>query len=112
MQAGGFDTGGVNFDAKPRRQSVEPDDLFHAHIGGMDTCARALEVAARMIEDGKLSEVVDARYGGWKQGLGSDILSTEMSMEDLSTHVLGRNLEPQPRSGRQEMIENLVNRYL
>jgi len=112
IQAGGFDTGGVNFDAKPRRQSTEPDDLFHAHIGGMDTCARGLEVAGRMIEDGKLIDVVDARYDGWDKDLGSRILGSELSMEDLESHVLGLNIEPQPRSGRQEMVENLVNRYL
>ncbi|NQV48251.1 MAG: xylose isomerase [Rhodospirillaceae bacterium] len=112
IQAGGFDTGGVNFDAKPRRQSIEPDDLFYAHIGGMDTCARGLEVAGRMIEDGKLIDVVDARYNGWGKDLGSRILGSELSMEDLESHVLGLNIEPQPRSGRQEMVENLVNRYL
>jgi len=112
LQAGGFETGGVNFDAKPRRQSTEPDDLFHAHIGGMDTCARGLEVAGRMIEDGKLTDVINARYDGWDKDLGSRILKKELSMEDLESHVLGQNLEPQPRSGRQEMVENLVNRYL
>lgn len=112
MSNGGFSTGGLNFDAKIRRQSIEPDDLFHAHIGGMDTCARGLLVAAEMIEDGKLKTFVENRYAGWNDGLGRRMLSGDMTLEDVSHEVLSRNIDPQPRSGRQEMLENLVNRYL
>ncbi len=112
MKSGGLGSGGVNFDAKPRRQSTEPDDLFHAHIGAMDVCARGLEVAARMIEDGKVDDVVNERYDGWNGDLGRGILDKKLSMEDLEQHVLGQNIEPQPRSGRQEFLENMVNSYL
>jgi len=112
LSAGGFGTGGVNFDAKLRRQSIEPDDLFHAHIGGMDTCARGLLIAARMLEDGKLKAIVDGRYDGWNGEFGRRILGGEPTLEEISRDVLARNVNPEPRSGRQEMLENLVNRYL
>ncbi len=102
LKGGGFANGGLNFDAKLRRQSTDPEDLFHAHIGGMDTCARALLAAARMIEDGKLAAAVDERYLGWNDGLGRTILDDGESLESLSEHVLATNLEPRPRSGRQE----------
>jgi xylose isomerase len=112
LRGGGLETGGFNFDAKLRRQSVDPVDLFHAHVGGIDTLARALENAARMLEERKLQDFVDARYAGWDSALGREILAGQKSLEDLSAEVLSRNLEPQPASGRQEMLENLVNRYL
>jgi len=112
LRAGGFSTGGLNFDAKIRRQSFEADDLFHAHIGGMDTCARALLIAADMLEDGKLQTFVSDRYAGWDGGLGKDILGGGLSLADLSERVVDGAIEPKPRSGRQEMLENLVNRYL
>ena len=112
LRAGGFTTGGLNFDAKLRRQSICPVDMFHAHIGGMDVCARALLMAARMLEDGKLQEVVESRYRGWEEELGQGILSGALSMEDLAGYIHTRNVEPEPSSGRQEMLENLVNRYL
>lgn len=112
LQAGGFDTGGTNFDAKVRRQSIDPDDLFHAHIGGLDTLAKGLLNAAAMIEDGALKEHVDARYAGWDAGMGKSILAGEMSISDLADRVHKENLDPAPRSGRQEMLENLVNRFL
>ena len=112
FSAGGFTTGGLNFDSKIRRQSIAPEDLFHAHIGGMDTCARGLLVAARMIEDGTLKAALEERYRGWDRGLGKRMLGGKTSMEEISQHVLAHGIEPQPRSGRQEMLENLVNRYL
>jgi len=112
LSAGGLGTGGLNFDAKLRRQSIEPDDLFHAHVGGMDTCARGLLVAARMLEDGRLKALVDGRYDGWNGALGRRILDGGASMKELSEHVLSHDVNPRPRSGRQEMLENLVNRYL
>ena len=112
LQAGGFSTGGFNFDAKVRRQSFEPEDLFHAHVGGMDILAHALLVADRILADGKLPAVVDARYAGWKTGLGKEILDRKLSLVQIADQVNARNLDPKPRSGRQEMLENLVSRYL
>ncbi|MFQ5972593.1 MAG: xylose isomerase, partial [Alphaproteobacteria bacterium] len=88
LRAGGLGTGGLNFDAKIRRQSIDPEDLFHAHIGGMDACARALEGAARMVEDGKLAAHVEDRYGGWSGELGRSILAGDSSLEKLSDYVL------------------------
>ncbi len=111
LKGGGFTTGGLNFDAKIRRQSLDPDDLLHAHIGGMDVCARGLLMAAKMIEDGELAEHVEARYAGWGSTEGQAILNGERSLEDLANRVQAENIEPSPLSGRQEYLENLVNRY-
>ncbi|HTB48205.1 MAG TPA: xylose isomerase [Acetobacteraceae bacterium] len=112
LQAGGLGTGGLNFDAKIRRQSIDPADLLHAHIGGMDVCARALLMAAAMIEDGALARAVSERYAGWETPEGRAILAGERSLADLAARVEQDGLEPKPRSGRQEYLENLVNRYL
>jgi xylose isomerase len=111
LRGGGFATGGLNFDAKLRRQSIDPVDLFHGHIGGMDVAARALLAAERMIEDGRLGKAVEERYAGWRGPLGRDILSGALSLEDLSQRVLGKNNDVEPASGRQEYLENLVNRF-
>jgi xylose isomerase len=110
LRGGGFTTGGCNFDAKIRRQSVDRYDLLHAHIGGIDTLARALVQAARLIEDGRLAAFVEGRYAGWRGPLGRDILAGRKSLEDLSQQVLASGIDPEPCSGRQEMLENLVNR--
>lgn len=110
LRAGGLASGGFNFDAKLRRQSTAPDDLLHAHVGGMDAIARGLLRAARMIERGDLPRLVAARYADWERDLGRAILAGERSLADLERHVLDNRLDPQPRSGRQEMLENLVNR--
>jgi xylose isomerase len=112
LRGGGFTTGGFNFDAKLRRQSLDPVDLFHAHIGGMDTLARSLLNAAGMIEDQALQAFVEQRYAGWGADLGRDVLTGKMDLEDLWSCVLDGNLDPKPCSGRQEMLENLVSRYL
>ncbi len=112
LQAGGFESGGFNFDAKLRRQSIDLEDLFHAHVGGIDVLARALLIADRMLEDGKLQAFVDERYSGWSQPLGQEILGGKVSLAQLSERVLSQKLDPQPRSGRQEMLENWVSRYL
>ena len=111
LKGGGLKSGGMNFDAKLRRQSMDPEDLFHAHIGGMDTLARGLLIAERVIQDGRLEGFVEQRYNGWKSGLGERILSGS-SLADLSEHTLSTGLDPKPRSGRQEMLENLFNEYL
>jgi xylose isomerase len=111
-QNGGFSTGGFNFDAKPRRQSTDPIDLFHAHVGAIDVTARALLVVEQMLKDGKLAQAVQARYEGWTSPLGKEILAGNATFDSLSKHVLERNQDVAPVSGKQEALENLINRYL
>ena len=110
LRAGGFTTGGCNFDAKLRRQSIAPDDLFHAHVGGIDTLARGLLGAARLIEDGTLGAKLDERYARWDDGLGREILDGTHDLASLATLVESRAIDPKPVSGRQELLENVVNR--
>lgn len=112
LAGGGFRQGGLNFDAKIRRQSLDPADLLHAHANSMDAIARALLIAARMIEEGKLEALLAERYGGWDGAEGRAILAGERSLETLCAQALAADLDPQPRSGRQEFLEGLVNRYL
>ena len=112
LLAGGFTTGGTNFDAKLRRQSLDPEDLLVAHIGGIDCCARGLKAAARMIEDKALSGPLAERYVGWKSADAQAMLAGKRTLEDISARVLSEGIEPQPRSGRQEWLENVVNRYV
>ena len=112
LQAGGLKTGGTNFDAKVRRQSLDPQDLLIAHIGGMDACARGLKAAARMIEDKALSAPLAERYAGWKTAEGEAMLSGKRTLEDLAERVVKEKIQPQPKSGRQELLENTVNRYV
>ena len=111
LKGGGFATGGLNFDAKLRRQSIEPDDLIHAHVGSMDSCARAFLAAAEMLDASVLTAPLAKRYAGWAGPEGCAILAGERSLADLAERALG-GLDPQPRSGRQEYLESLVNRYL
>lgn len=108
---GGFTSGGLNFDAKVRRQSIAPEDLFHAHIGGMDVSARALLIAERMIKDGSLQAEVTARYAGWEGELGQGILGGRLDLAALADRVLAEDRDVKPVSGRQECYENLLNRY-
>ncbi|MGA1181698.1 MAG: xylose isomerase [Marivivens sp.] len=110
LRAGGFTTGGTNFDAKLRRQSLDAEDLILAHVGGMDACARGLKAAARMLEDGKLEAARDARYAGWESAEGKALLNSDL--ESITKKVLAGKIDPEPRSGRQERLENLVNRYM
>ena len=111
LRAGGFTTGGLNFDAKLRRQSTARDDLFIAHIGGMDTMARALLAAANIIEAGELDSFRDDRYAGWSEPLGASILAGDQSLQSLHERAFGAG-EPVGVSGRQEMLENLVARHV
>jgi xylose isomerase len=111
LRAGGFSTGGMNFDAKLRRQSIEPDDLLHAHVGSMDATAKALLNAAAIIEDGAFQKFIDQRYAGWDKPLGREILAGKKSLDDLAAYIAEGNREPQPKSGRQEFLEGLVNRF-
>ncbi|MEX5727361.1 xylose isomerase [Rhodovulum iodosum] len=112
LKGGGFTTGGTNFDAKLRRQSFDPEDLLYAHIGGMDVCARGLKAAAAMLEEGSLAGFVENRYAGWQGETGRRMLSGEMSLAEIAAHVEAEGLDPQPQSGRQEYLENLVNRFV
>lgn len=111
MQAGGFTHGGLNFDAKVRRQSIDPEDMFHGHVGAMDVCARALLIAERMISDGALEDFVEQRYAGWKAPFGESVLAGKLSLEQVAAHAAERNVDERPASGRQEYLENLLNRY-
>jgi xylose isomerase len=112
LQAGGLGSGGTNFDAKLRRQSIEPDDLLIAHIGGMDVCARGLKAAAAMIEDGTMPDFVTDRYAGWQDPEAQAMLSGGRTLEQITERVLARDVNPAPRSGRQEYLENVVNRFV
>jgi xylose isomerase len=108
LQAGGFTTGGLNFDAKVRRQSIDVEDLFHAHVGAMDAFAIGLKAAARLIEEGKLAQFANERYSGWESDLGKSIRSGNKRLTDLLA-LCENASEPQILSGRQEYLENILN---
>ncbi|MGQ0849195.1 MAG: xylose isomerase [Actinomycetota bacterium] len=112
LRGGGLTTGGFNFDAKLRRQSIDRTDLFHGHIGGMDTLARALLVAAGLIESEALSAPLAERYAGWSTDLGRDILNGTESLRSLEAMVMSGKVDPRPVSGRQELLENRINRVI
>ena len=112
LRAGGFASGGFNFDAKLRRQSVAREDLFYGHIGGMDTLARGLLNAAALLESGQLSQQVAARYAGWDEGVGKRILDGGESFDSLAEHIRATNPTLSPVSGRQELLENLLARFV
>jgi xylose isomerase len=112
LRGGGFTTGGFNFDTKLRRQSIDRADLFHGHIGGMDSLARALLVAAEMIQSETLSGPKEARYAGWDADLGARILEGSVTLASLAADVEAGEIDPQPVSGQQELLENRVNRVV
>jgi xylose isomerase len=112
LKYGGLAPGGVNFDAKVRRESFEPVDLFHAHIGGMDTFARGLKIAAAIRAEGELDAFVKQRYASWDTGIGAEIESGAANFTTLDAYMLGKGDVTPNASGRQEMLENLINRYL
>lgn len=112
LKAGGFTTGGTNFDAKLRRQSLDPEDLILAHVGGMDACARGLKAAAAILEDGTLEAMRAERYAGWNSDEAKKMLSGGYALDDLEAYVRSSGLNPEPRSGKQERLENLVNRFV
>ncbi|KAB2884613.1 MAG: xylose isomerase [Albidovulum sp.] len=111
LRAGGFTTGGTNFDAKLRRQSLDPEDLILAHVGAMDICARALKAAAALLQDGALERARAERYAGWDRPEAKSMLATG-TLESISARVLESGLDPKPRSGCQERLENLWNRFV
>jgi xylose isomerase len=111
MKYGGFTTGGLNLDAKVRRESFEPVDLFYAHIGGMDAFAKGLKIAAAIRAEGDLAKMLKERYSSWDSGIGSEIESDMHSFETLEKYMLEQGDVTPNTSGRQELIENVMNRY-
>ena len=112
LKYGGLTTGGVNFDSKVRRESFEPDDLFHAHIGGMDAFARGLKIAAAIRKDGRLASFVKQRYASWDSGLGKRIEQGKESFSSLEAYMLKKGEAAANTSGRQEYLENLINEFI
>ena len=112
LKHGGLGSGGVNFDAKVRRESHEPVDLFHAHIGSMDAYAKGLKVAAAIRADNALDGFIKTRYSSWDEGIGAKIEAGEVGFAELEQYMLDKGEVDANISGRQEMLENLVNRYL
>lgn len=110
LKAGGFTTGGTNFDAKIRRQSIDPEDLILGHVGAMDVCARALKAAAALLEDGSLEAQRKARYAGWDTAEAQAMLGSDLA--SIEALVRAKGINPQPKSGRQERLENLWNRFV
>jgi xylose isomerase len=112
LKYGGIAPGGVNFDAKVRRESFQPIDLFHAHIGGMDAFARGLKIAAAIRADGELARLVKDRYNSWDSGIGAEIEAGKADFKSLEKYMLQKGEIERNRSGRQEMFEGLVNRFV
>ena len=110
LKAGGYTTGGTNFDAKVRRQSIDPVDLVASHIGGMDICARGFKAAAAMLEDGGLEDALKDRYAGWETPAAKGMLESDLAT--ITDRVLSEGINPEPKSGRQEILENYVNRFI
>jgi xylose isomerase len=112
LKNGGLAPGGLNFDSKVRRQSIDPQDLLLGHIGGLDVCAQALGAAARLIEDGKYDRFLVERYAGWDAPDNKAMLAGKFPLEEIAGRVASKGVDPKPKSGRQEFLENLLNRYV
>ena len=112
LKYGGLAPGGINFDAKVRRESFEPEDLFHAHVGGMDAFARGLKIAAAIRAEGELDRLLAERYASWDAGIGAEIEAGKASFATLEKYMKKKGEIAPNKSGRQEMLENLINRYL
>jgi xylose isomerase len=112
LAGGGFVNGGTNFDAKLRRQSIDPDDLLLAHVGAMDVCARGLKGAAAMLEEGSLQDNLVSRYSGWEGEMGGAIMDGEYDLGTIAEKVTAEDINPKPVSGKQEILENIVNRFV
>jgi xylose isomerase len=112
LNQGGLAPGGLNFDAKVRRDSFEPIDLFHAHVGAMDAFAQGLKIAAAMRKDGVLKDIVTRRYSSWDSGVGAEVEAGKHDFASLEGYMLKKGDADKNVSGRQEMIENVINRYL
>lgn len=112
LMNGGLGRGGVNFDAKVRRPSFEPEDLFHAHIAGMDTYAKGLKVAAKLIEDRVFEDFIANRYSSFNEGIGADVVSGKATLASLAEYALNNESPRQNESGRQEMLKGILNQYI
>ncbi len=112
LKYGGLASGGINFDAKVRRESFEPIDLFYAHVGGMDAFARGLKMAARIREDGKIGRMLEERYRSWDEGIGAEVEGGKHDFKTLEAYMLAKGDVTPNVSGRQELLENIVNTYL
>ena len=112
IRAGGLGKGGLNFDAKVRRQSFEPDDLIHAHVGAVDLCAHAFLLAAHIIEEGTYEKLLAERYAGWQEPEAQSMLNGTLSLEQIAERTEKKGFDPEPRSGRQEQFENLISRMI
>ena len=111
LNQGGLAPGGLNFDAHVRRSSIDPTDLFYAHIGGMDTFAKGLLIAHQIIEDKVLSNFIEERYSSHNSGIGAQIMSGKVGLEEVEKWVLNEK-KPVLQSARQEMLENIINSYI
>jgi xylose isomerase len=112
LKNGGLKNGGNNFDAKVRRQSIDPADLFHGHIGGVDILARSLLNAAAIIEGGEVDAVLKDRYAGWQSADAQAMLAGKQNLASISDAAVAAGIDPKPRSGKQEYLENLLSRYI
>ncbi len=112
LKYGGLKTGGVNFDAKVRRESFEPLDLFYAHIGGMDAFARGLKIAVAIRKDGRLADFVKSRYSSWDSGIGSRIETGKATLKEIEAYIMKKGEAAPNVSGRQEFLENLINEFI
>ena len=111
LKQGGLGRGGINFDAKLRRGSFALNDLFFAHIGGIDTFARGLRIAQNILDDGLLDDVLNSRYSSYKKGIGRKIMQGKATLHDLEAYVIAHG-ESEKKSGNEEMLENLINSYI
>ena len=109
---GGFISGGLNFDAKIRRQSINPEDLFYAHIGGMDVCAKTLLATEKLINDNVFNKHIKDRYNNWENELGKMINDKKTNLDLIHNTVIDKDINPKPKSGQQELLENILNKYL
>ncbi|MFP4105211.1 MAG: xylose isomerase [Phycisphaerae bacterium] len=112
LNAGGFTTGGLNFDAHVARESIDPVDLFHAHVGAMDCFARGLKIAAAIAKDGRLSDFVKERYNSFDSGIGADFEAGKLGLGDLQKYMMDKGDSDANASGRVEMLENIVNEFI
>jgi xylose isomerase len=113
IKAGSFTNGGLNFDAKARRGSFTPEDIFYSYIAGMDAFALGFRAALKLIEDGRIDKFIEDRYASWNTGIGKDIVDGKATMEDLEKYALSKGeVTDSLSSGRQEMLESIVNNVL
>jgi xylose isomerase len=112
IKAGGIGKGGLNFDAKVRRQSFDPEDLIHAHIGGVDLCARAFLLAAQIVKDGRYDQILSERYSGWQTPQAQSMLRGELTLDQIASATEAGGVNPKPRSGKQELLENFLGRMI